>query len=59
MVIVDTSVWIQAFRVGSSLERPELDGLLAQELMRHVLDCGGEGVTISFPDKLSEYLDSI
>ena len=31
MVIVDTSVWIQAFRVSPSSERRELDGLLTQD----------------------------
>ena len=27
-----------------------------EELMRHVVDCGADGMTINFPDKLSEYL---
>ena len=31
MVIVDTSVWIEAFRTGASQERRELDRLLAAE----------------------------
>ena len=31
MVIVDTSVWVTAFRAGASQERRELDRLLAAE----------------------------
>ena len=31
-------------------------GVYSDELMRHVVDCGADGMTINFPDKLTEYL---
>ena len=33
-------------------------GVYSEDLMRHVVDCGADGMTINFPDKLTEYLDS-
>ena len=33
-------------------------GVRDEELMRHVVDSGADGMTINFPDKLSEYLES-
>ena len=31
-------------------------GVYSEELMRHVVECGADGMTINFPDKLSDYL---
>ena len=31
-------------------------GVYSEELMRHAVDCGVDGMTINFPDKLTEYL---
>ena len=31
-------------------------GVRDEELMRHVVGCGADGMTINFPDKLTEYL---
>lgn len=31
-------------------------GISNQRLMRHVVDCGADGMTINFPDKLANYL---
>ena len=31
-------------------------GVYSEELMRHVVECGADGMTINFPDKLTEYL---
>ena len=31
-------------------------GVYSEELMRHAVDCGADGMTINFPDKLTEYL---
>ena len=33
-------------------------GVYSEQLMRHVVDCGADGMTVNFPDKLKEYLDS-
>ena len=32
-------------------------GVYTEDLMRHVVDCGADGMTINFPDKLIEYLN--
>ena len=32
-------------------------GVYDESLMRHVVDCGADGMTINFPDKLLRYLD--
>ena len=32
-------------------------GVYSEELMRHVVECGADGMTINFPDKLIEYLN--
>ena len=32
-------------------------GVYSEELMRHAVDCGADGMTINFPDKLTAYLD--
>mgnify|MGYP002032526911 CR=1 FL=1 len=29
----------------------------SEELMRHVVDCGVDGMTIDIPDRLTEYLN--
>ncbi len=34
-------------------------GIFNEELMRHAVDCGADGMTINFPDKLVEYLKEI
>ena len=31
-------------------------GAYSEELMRHAVDCGADGTTVNFPDKLIEYL---
>ena len=31
-------------------------GVYSEELMRHVVDCGADGMTVNFPDKLIEHL---
>jgi glycerophosphoryl diester phosphodiesterase len=33
-------------------------GVRDEELMRHVIACGADGMTVNFPDRLSEYLTS-
>ena len=30
-------------------------GVTNEELMRNVVDCGGDGMTVNFPDKLVAY----
>ena len=32
-------------------------GVYSEELMRHAVDCGADGMTINFPDKLTDYLN--
>ena len=32
-------------------------GVYSEELMRHAVECGADGMTINFPDKLIEYLN--
>lgn len=34
-------------------------GVYSEELMRRVVDCGADGMTVNFPDKLLEYIESI
>ncbi|MDP6301188.1 MAG: glycerophosphodiester phosphodiesterase family protein [SAR202 cluster bacterium] len=34
-------------------------GIFDEALMRHAVDCGADGMTINFPDKLVEYLKEI
>ena len=34
-------------------------GVYSEDLMRHVVDCGADGMTINFPDKLLEYIESV
>lgn len=31
-------------------------GIFNEDLMRHAVDCGADGMTINFPDKLTQYL---
>ena len=33
-------------------------GIFDEDLMRHAVDCGADGMTINFPDKLIEYLQT-
>ena len=33
-------------------------GIINESLMRHVVECGADGMTINFPDKLIEYLET-
>ena len=32
-------------------------GVFSEDLMRHAVDCGADGMTINFPDKLTDYLN--
>ena len=32
-------------------------GVYTEDLMRHVVDCGADGMTINFPDKLTQHLN--
>ena len=32
-------------------------GVYSEDLMRHAVDCGADGMTINFPDKLTDYLN--
>ena len=34
-------------------------GVYSEELMRHAVDCGADGMTINFPDKLIEYVGGL
>ncbi len=34
-------------------------GVYDEELMRHVVGCGADGMTVNFPDKLLEYIESV
>ena len=33
-------------------------GISNEDLMRHAVECGADGMTINFPDKLVEYLEA-